>query len=350
VHRWPSDGAANPLFEGNWVLLDVLMIMGQWERALSENEEALRLDLSVNSSVNLAENYIALNRLDEAKAILDQALAHKLEGGVLRVWMYNLAFARGDSAGMERQVAWAAGKPRDEDFLAATQSATDAYYGRLEKARDASRRAVESALRADARETAATWQAYMALWEAELGNTGEGRQTATASLAIAPGAYNPRVFAALALARAGEIAQVEKLADELAKAYPSDTTINFYWLPVVRASVATSRNNPNQAVELLQPAAYYELGQTGTPLQVGTIYPAYVRGQAFLTALKGGEAAAEFQKIVGHPGIVLNFPLDALAHLGLARAYAMIGDAKKAKAAYSDFSLSGKTPTPTFPS
>jgi tetratricopeptide (TPR) repeat protein/predicted Ser/Thr protein kinase len=310
---------------------NLYMLKGQWERALPANLEALRLlPTDGIDTVNLAQNYVALYRLDDAKAVLDQASMRKLDYPGLHFMAYYLAFLRGDAAEMERQLAWSAGRPGAEDTLLSAQSDTEAYYGRVRKAREFSRRAVESAVRAEAKETAATLKVNAALREVELGNFDVARKDAAAALTMGPGGRMVRAVAALAFARAGDVNRADIMAADLAKTNPSNTLLNFYWLPTIRAAIELHRNNPGNAFEILQPAASYELGGT-------SIYPAYVRAEAHLRAQKGKEAAAEYQKLLDHPGIVSNSVTGALARLGLARAYALQGDTAKARAAYQDF-------------
>jgi hypothetical protein len=227
------------------------------------------------------------------------------------------------------------GKPGDEDALLSAQSDTEAFHGRLLKAREYSRRAIQSAIQADAKETAALWQANAAFREAEFGNSLLARQDAAAALALAPG-RDVEVLAALAFARAGNSAQAESLADKLDREFSLNTSLQSYWLPSIRAATNLNAKKTSKAIELLQPAATYELGEPG-PLQLGTMYPAFLRGQAFLLAAQGKEAASEFQKIFDHQGIVLNCPIAALAHLGIARAYVLQSDTVRAKTAYQDF-------------
>jgi len=248
---------------------------------------------------------------------------------------------------MERQVAWGSGKPGDEDPLLSMQSDTEAYYGRLGRARDFSRRAIDSAVRADSKETAALWQVNAALREAELGNTAAAKQGVLTALALSRG-RDVKVFAALTLARIGDAPQAKALAEELEKNYPSNTILKLYWLPTVNAAIELSRSNSSQALMYLEAATPYELG-TPPPLQEGTLYPAYLRGQANLLAHKGTAAAAEFQKLLDHRGIVVNFVTGSLAHLEIGRAYAMAGDTAKAKAAYQDFFSLWKDADPDIP-
>jgi Tfp pilus assembly protein PilF len=327
---------------------DIYMRLGQWEKALRETEDSLRLEQnSIVTASNLAQIELALNRTEEARRTVEQALARKLDAYLLRLTMYETAFLRGDQEAMQQQLAWVAGRSGEEDWLLSAQSDTEAYFGRLAKAREFSQRAVDSARRADAKETAALWQANAALREAEFGNTTSARQDAIAALALVSG-KDVRSVAALALARAGDAAQAQKLADRLNKDLPQDTTVQGYWLPSTRAAIELNAKNATRAVELLKTAAPYELGQC-EPFQFGMMYPAYLRGQAYLLARHGKEAAAEFQKMIDHRGIVLNFPLGALAHLGLARAYAVAGDAAKSRKSYQDFLALWKDADPDIP-
>jgi tetratricopeptide (TPR) repeat protein len=322
--------------------------MGQYEKGLAEYQEALRLnpDAMLNYAT-LAGTYASLDRLEEAKATLDRALGHKLDGLALRLSAYYLAFQRGNSAQMEQQVAWGAGKPGEEDPLLSAQSDTEAYYGRLSNARDFSRRAVESAHRADSKETAALWRVNAALREAEFGETTETKQYVNQAMALAP-SRDVKVLSALALARIGDISKARALVDDLEKSDPSNTLLKLYWLPSINAAIELQKGRASQALVFLEAAASDELGSP-TPMPVGTLYPAYVRGQAYLLAHDGTAAATEFQKFLNHRGIVLNFPLGALAHLQLGRAQAMIGDTGKAKSAYQDFLTLWKDADPDIP-
>jgi eukaryotic-like serine/threonine-protein kinase len=320
--------------------------MGQWDKAVAEHQEALRLVPSVTTYANVGLDYIVMNRLPEAKSTFDEALAHNLDGGNLRGMIYLLAFLQGDAAQMEQQVAWAAGKPGNEDVLLSEQSDTEAYYGRMSKARDFSRRAEDSAVRADSKETAAFWQVTAALREAELGNAALAKQGVAAALALSPG-RDVKVVAAFTLARIGDDARAKALAEELEKSYPTNTMLKLYWLPTINAAVDLNKGNASQAVVDLEAAAPYELGLAGT--FINYLYPAYVRGQAYLAERNGTAAAAEFQKLLDHRGIVGNFVTESLAHLQIGRAYAMAGDTAKAKAAYQEFFTLWKDADPDIP-
>jgi predicted Zn-dependent protease len=322
--------------------------LGQYEKSVAGTQEALRLEpnLAVGYG-NLASGYLALNRPDDAKKAIEQAQQRKLDSEVLHLIAYQLAFLKGDTAEMERQVAWSAGKPGDEDLLLSFQSDAEAYYGHLAKARDFSRRAVDSAVRNDSKETAALWQVNAALREAEFGNSAIAKQDVAAALALAPG-RDVKLLAALTLARIGETAGAKASVEELEKNYPSFTLLKVYWLPTIKAAMELNANNSTQAMVDLEAAAPYELGEP-PQLQLGTMYPVYIRGQAQLAAHNGAAAATEFQKFLDHRGITLNFPLGALAHLGLARAYALSGDTAKAKTAYNDFFALWKDADPDIP-
>ncbi len=326
---------------------DLYTQLGQYEKAVTQAQEGVRLQPSIVGYTNLSEDYLAQGRLDDARKTIEQAQANNLDGDFLHQEIYYLSFLKGDVAEMERQVAWAAGKPGTEDLLLSIQSDTEAYYGRLVKARDFSRRAVDAAARADAKEAAALWQINAAMREAEFGNGAAAKQDVASALTLAPG-RDVKLLAALTLARTGETARAKAIVEELEKNYPSQTVLKVYWLPTIKGALELNANNSTQSLVFLEAAAPYELGQPAQ-LQLGTIYPAYIRGQAQLMAHNSAAAASEFQKFLDHRGIVLNFPLGALAHLGLARACALSGDTAKARAAYQEFFTLWKDADPDIP-
>jgi eukaryotic-like serine/threonine-protein kinase len=310
--------------------------LGQFERAAEITRQALNLEPnSIVTYNNLAVAYFSMNRFDESKSTFDEALAKNLDGPYLRQSLYYLDFLRKDESGMLQQVAWAMGKPGAEDILLSTASDTEAFHGRLEKARALTQKAEASAQRNDSKETAAFWQGNEALREAELGFVREAAEQAHQALTLAPG-RDVFVEAAIALARSGNETEAAKLADHLNQDFPLDTLMQNYWIPVIRASIELNHKNADRAVELLKPALPYELADP-PPFTAGTMYPAYLRGLAYLLEQKGTEAAAEFQKILDHPGVIVNFPLAALSHLGVARARKMAGDVSGARTAYQDF-------------
>jgi serine/threonine protein kinase/Tfp pilus assembly protein PilF len=312
------------------------MMLGQWEMALLETEESLRLEENNSvAGVNLAQIQLALGRTEDARRTIEEAFARKQDGLQLRGYSYLTAFLRGDQDAMQRELAWATGRSGEEDWLLSAQSDTEAHFGRLASARALSQRAVASARRADSEETAALWQANAALREAEFGNAMAARQKAMTALSLALG-KDVTTMAALALVRAGDVAQAQRLVNGLDRDFPQNTIVQVYWLPAIRAAIELAAKNSAKALELLKTAAPYERGQS-QPFLVGMMYPTYLRGQAYLHARNGKEAAAEFQRIISHRGIVLNFPLAAVAHLGLARAHALEGDTANARVAYEDF-------------
>ncbi len=323
------------------------MKLGQWDRALRAAEDSMRLEPNFAMSIsNAAWMHLALNQATEAQASIQQAQTHEMDTLFLRLALYQAAFLRRDQQLMQQQLTWATGRPKDEDWLLSTQSDTEAYFGRLNNAREFSRRATDSASHADATETAALWRANAALREAEFGDSNPARQDALAAVALAPG-RDVRSVAALALARVGD-PRAKVMADSLNKEFPQDTVVQGYWLPSTRAANEINQKNSVRAVEILQTAGPYELAQS-QPFQVGMMYPVYLRGQAYLIEHNGNKAAAEFQKILDRPGIVLNFPLGALAHLGLARAYALEANSAQARTAYQDFFALWKDADPNIP-
>jgi tetratricopeptide (TPR) repeat protein len=321
--------------------------LGKFDEALAEFRETLRLDRRSLSYAGLVHSYITLNRLKEARTTAAEAQSQNFDSPFLRFNLYQLAFLENDAAEMSNQFFWAAGKPEAEHVLLASEGDTAAYFGRLEKAREFLRRAVVSAERAEVKETAASYEAAAALREGLLGNVAEARERAAAALALSM-SRDAQYVAALALVFAGDATriQAEKLADDLSKRFPEDTIVQFNYLPTIHAELALSRGNASKAIEALQLTTPYELGEVGFPT---SLYPVYVRGEAYLAAHRGGAAAAEFQKILDHRGVVFNEPIGALAHLGLARAWALQGDTLNARATYQDFLTLWKDGDPEIP-
>jgi eukaryotic-like serine/threonine-protein kinase len=321
--------------------------LGNLEKSLEEAREALRLEPNaVVNYDNLGTAYLRLNRLEEAEHVFKQAEERKLESESLLGDLYLLAFLKGDAALMAQSAASAMGKPGTEDLLLSMQADTEGYYGKLKNAGELTARATDSAQHNDAKESAASYLAVAALREVESGNREKARAEANAAVKLAPN-RDVRSMVALALARAGDTAGAEKLADELDKSYPLETLVQRYWLPTVRAAVALERKDPKRALELLQTASAIELGQP-TEITV-SLCPVYLRGEAYLMLHDGNGAAAEFQKFVDHRGVVVNFPWGALARLGMAHAYPMQGSPAKARAAYLDFLILWKDADPDIP-
>jgi eukaryotic-like serine/threonine-protein kinase len=311
---------------------------GQYEKAVAEATEAVRLnpDFSV-PHVNLVLAYIPLDRPDNAMAAYEQALERKLDNPFFHMALYQIALLQNDEATMARQVAWSAGRPGTEDVFLGYEADTAAYSGRLKDGREFTVQAVDSADRSNEKEMAATYIAISALREALFGNAGEARQRASLAIAGSTG-RDVQYGAALALAFAGDTARAQSVADDLAKRFPEDTLVQLNYLPTLRAKLLLSRGNSGEAIKTLSAAALYELGEsTSSFSDPASLYPAFMRGEAYLTAHQGSEAAVEFQKIVDHRGVVLNEPIGALAHLEIGRAEALAGDTAKARAAYQDF-------------
>jgi eukaryotic-like serine/threonine-protein kinase len=315
--------------------------LGRYDEAIAECEKGLKL-APVSGALygNMIQMYSFMGRLNDAKASYQRSVENKVEDPFVRTVLYGLAFLDGDTSEMQKQAAWAQGKQGWEDILLTYESDTEGFNGALAKARDLSRQAAKSAAKAGEAETAAWWQMNAALREAEFLNVAQARAEANAALKAAP-TRDVRALAALALARTGSAAdadQAGKIAADLEKQNPKSTMLNSYWLPTIRASIQIKANNPAKAIEILDSAKAYELGDPSPEIEFGAfLYPAYVRGQAFLALHKGPEAAAEFQKLIDHRGLLANAPLAPLAHLQLGRAYVVSGDPANAKTAYQDF-------------
>jgi serine/threonine protein kinase len=322
----------------------------QYEKAVEHGREAVRLSPNFPPSYYVPiREYINLNRIDEAKAIYEHARERKMKSSYFNLALYQMAFLQNDSAGMAQQVSSSAGTPGLEATLVANEADTAAYSGRLSTAREFSRQAVDSAVRAGDKEAAATYSALSALREALFGNADEARRRATLAMEH-PGGHDLQYASALAWAYAGDDERAQKLTDDLDQRFPEATIVQFNYLPTLRAKLAVSKGNASEARETLRAALPYELGRTTYSSYGWTaLYPVYVRGEAYLAAHQGKEAAGEFQKILYHPGVVLNEPIGALAHLQIGRAYAMQGDTAKSKAAYQNFLTLWKDADPDLP-
>jgi len=318
--------------------------LGQWDKALPEALQAVRNvpDDSIANGV-LAFTYIGLGRLDEAQATVSQLMARKVDAPNLHIVLYELAFLRHDAPAMAREIAFltsAAPSTATRAFFFA--GASEAYFGHLEKARGLYARSAETGKTTGNKELAALTLAAQAQDEAEVGDAAAARKTAAAALAL-DSSFVIKSETALAFARAGDTAGAESLAAEMTKERPSDSHANLYRLPSIHAAIELDRNNGAKALEILQPVLPYDLSRLRSMVAV------YERGQAYLLLHRNSEAAAEFQKILDHPGVVLNSVIGALAHLQLGRAYAMAGDAGKARTAYQDFFALWKDADPAIP-
>jgi tetratricopeptide (TPR) repeat protein len=354
IDSYPRD------WRGYGNLSNVYAAQGQYEKAAEIVKQALRLAPDrVAGYASLSNVTLALQRFDETRQIIHEAQARKIDNLILHNALYALAFVGSDSAAMAEQQQWFAGRP-EENMGLALASDTEANVGHLGKARGLTKRAVDSAIRADSKENGAIWQANAALEQAAYGNPTEARQSAAEALNLVPTSQGVEVEAALAFAMAGDTARAESLAQDLGKRFPLDTQMQSLWLPAIQAQLALDKNNPAAAVAALQAAVPpIELGLISFVANISCLYPTYIRGEAYLVSGQGSAAAAEFQKILDHSGIVWNCWTGALARLGVARSNALQSrtsqgaDADAARvralAAYKDFLTLWKDADPDIP-
>ena len=326
--------------------------MGNYEKALATARKATEIahqnGRASYVNVNLPFVALALQQFEEVRQVIQQAQALKVDDHLLHEASYALAFFSADSPAMVEEQRWFAGNSEYENFGLSLASDTEAYAGHLGKARELTKRSIGSAIRSDSKENGAIWQDNAALREAAFGNAMEAKQAAAEALKLAPASRGVEVEAALAFAMAGGTGRAESLAQDLGQRFPLDTQMLSLWLPTIRAQLAVERKNPAEALNDLQAAPTpIELGAVPFILNTSCFYPTYVRGEAYLAAGQGNAAAAEFQKVLDHNGIVWNCWTGALAHLGLARANALQArmshgadaDAARVRAlgAYKDF-------------
>ena len=318
----------------------------RYQDALSQIRLAARIDPSKGGLEfsDIVYDLIALDRFQEAAATAQEAIAGGFDSSGLHLDLYQLAFLENDVSGMARQAESLNGNPDVAAQMLELRTQTAAYYGRLKESRDLSRQAVATATRAQESENAASLEANAALREALFGNASDVHHHRGST----PGAQVGRQAeygVAMSFAISGDTARAQALADDLARRYPDDTLVQSNFLPTVRAQIALNRHHPSKAIDLLQSTAPYEL----SGLSWGFLGPVYVRGEAYLMAQRGAEAAAEFQKLVDHRGLVGNSPTGALAHLGLGRAYALMGNNTKARTQYQQFLNLWKDGDPDIP-
>ena len=361
VRTFQEEIEVYPRFYGAYVSLGIAYTQqGQYEKAAETIRQAERLKTDdISSYGNLANFTLALQRFDEARQSIYEAQARKMDDFILRNALYALAFLEADSAAMAGQQRWFAERPEYEHWGLALASDTEAYGGHLAKARELTKRAIESAIWADSTEKGAIWRANAAVQLAAYGNAAEAQQSAAAALKLAPTSEGIESEAALAFAMAGDTARAESLAQDLSTRFPLDTQMQSLWLPAIQAQLALDRKNPPASLSVLQAASPIELGQILWGANISCLYPTYVRGEAYLAAGQGSAAAAEFQKIIDHSGIVWNCWTGALARLGVARANALQSrtsqgaDADAARiralAAYKDFLTLWKDADPDIP-
>jgi tetratricopeptide (TPR) repeat protein len=320
---------------------------GRYEQAIVEARKAIELDPDfVIAYYNLGVNNVYLDRVEEAENVLGRAAGRGIEIDEFIMLEHDIAFLKGDQAGMERAVTRARERSGGDTWISNKEAYALAYSGQLKKARVLSQRATDQAMQESQSERAGLWQAGASLREAFFGNATQARQRATTALNHS----NNREVAfgtALALAISGDAGRAQALADDMEKRFPEDTVVRFGYLPVLRARLALNQGNASQAIEVLQVTGPYELG--ASRFLFGALYPIYVRGEAHLAAHQGAEAAIEFQKILDHRGVVGSDPIGALAHLQLGRAFALVGDKTKAKTGYQDFFTLWKDADPDIP-
>ena len=334
VQTYPRDAAPHQVLAGM-----TNKSAGRYEQALKEAQKAIELDPDFAIVYySLGVNNAYLGRLERAESAINRAVARGLEIEEFVMLRYDLAFLRRDQAGMDREAARARARPGAASWISNKEAFALAYSGHLRQAREMSRGAVFEAQQTGQRERAGLWEAGEAVREALFGNSREAKKSAAAAQERSKD-REVEYGAAFALAVSGDSSRSETLANDLEIRFPEDTAVQFSYLPVIRARLALNRGDVLKAIELLQTAVPHELGVPHSAVSglFGALYPIYVRGEAYLAEHRGAEAAAEFQKVLDHPGIVVADPIGAMAHLQLGRALAVSGDNAKANIAYQDF-------------
>jgi eukaryotic-like serine/threonine-protein kinase len=349
VQAYPRAWVPHGLLSG-----DIYVARGKWEESVEEGKIALGIDPDFSIGyANLAMSYMALERLDEAENTLRRASERKLEIPDFFVLRYVIAFLKGDKVGMEREAALARERQGVDDWMSNSEGFALAYFGHLEAARKMSQLAADLARKSERRDTEALYEADAAVREALFGNVSTAKRRGVDALELSK-SRDVAYGVGFARALSGDSSRSQALTEDLSRRLPEDTRVQFTYAPTLRALLALDHSQPSKAVELLQTTILYEGGSPTTGgseflLGAGNLYPAYVRGLAYLAAHQGAEAAAEFQKILDHRGLVLCDPAGALAHLQLGRAYALSGDDTKARSAYQDFLSLWKDADPDIP-
>jgi tetratricopeptide (TPR) repeat protein len=324
--------------------------LGKFEQSIEEGKKAIEIEPDFAPGyVNQIWSFLYLDRIEEAAKALQRAEERKLEFEDFFILHYYIAFLKGDREGMERAVAQGKGKSGVEDWVLDEEAFGLAYFGHLQQARMKSRRAVDLARQAGQPEKGAMYEAGAAVEEAFYGNTLKARQWAAAAMMISNN-RDAQYGAAFALALAGDSSRSRALADDLERRFPEDTLVRFVYLPSLRASNALNQGEPQKAIDHLQAALPYDFALPGTWFGFfGMIYPAYIRGEAYLAAHQYAEAAAEFQKIIDHRGLVFNDPVGAVARWKLGQALRGLNATARAKSAYDDFFRLWKDADPDIP-
>lgn len=318
IENYPNDDSAYNSLAITYASL------GQYDKAAEANRQALRLAPDVGGPyMNLGNSLLAQQQLAEAAEIEHSALTRKLDDYVLRSELYAVAFLKHDESDLARETAWFLSQPDVEHFGLALESDTAAYSGRLSRARDLTGRAVESAVHTDNKENAGVWQENAAIWEAAFGNHRKAQQVALQGMQLAPTSQGVLLEGALALAMSGDTTRATSLAQKLDRLYPIDTQVQSLWLPTIQAQISLNVNRPRAAINLQQASTRLDFGQIQFINNLSCLYSVYVRGMAYLQVGDGANAVAEFDKILGHSGLIWNCWTGALAHLGVARAEAL---------------------------
>jgi len=317
---------------------EIYTMLGQFEKSRQKYAESLRLSHGDSLSYsNLVAANLRLNRLEEAERMAAEAQEKGFESGAIHQYLYQVAYLKADHEGMKKHVDWSVGKPGVENQMLAMEAETAASAGQVELARELSRKAETSARDAGEREMAAGCAAAAALWEALYENPSKSKERVNKTLDLSKG-RDAQYVAALASAKNGETERAKSLTADLERRFAEDTIVKFNYVPTLKAQLALGQpGGAEKAIEELAAAAPYDLGAPGSSTFWTSLYPIYVRGEAYLAAGDGGKAAAEFQKIADWPGVVVNEPIAALAQLGLGRAYVKAGDVKKGRKAYDKF-------------
>jgi serine/threonine protein kinase/tetratricopeptide (TPR) repeat protein len=323
----------------------IQVCLGAYEQMIETCRRSIQLNASSGAAhANLMQAYLASDRLDEAKAIYEQAVSKKLDGRYAHLQRYFVAFIEHDLPTMQQQMDWARRSPEVEPEFMQTESDTAAYYGQIGKARALSQNAEDKAKLAGDTELRAIVMVESAVREAEFGSAPAAKLKVAAALHENRG-RDELVLSAMALARAGDVTAAQKLADEAAQRYAKDTIVQSYWLPAIRASIALNQKQPQQAIAALAATLPYESGDQG----YFQLYPVYLRGVAYLSDKQWDRAAEEFEKIAKRRGIVKNCFFGSLARLQLARSQRLSGDATSAKKSYEDFLALWKDADPGLP-
>jgi tetratricopeptide (TPR) repeat protein len=346
AHTYPRDAIPHTFLSGY-----INKVPGHYEAALAEARKAIDVDPDFAFGYyGLAVDNAYLGRMAEAENILQRAAGRGLEIDEFVMLEYDLAFLNNDEVAMERIIARAHQRSAAENWIFSREANVAAYHGQLTKARAKTESAVAQARQAAQPERAALWEAGAAVREAFFGNAREAKNRANAALRLSKD-REVEYGTALAFAVSGQPERADGLVNDLQKRFAEDMSVQFSYLPVIRAELALQHKDPAKAREILEAAAPNELGVPRSSIHAlfGALYPVYVRGEAYLMEGRGAEAAAEFQKILDHNGIVVNDPIGAVARLQLGRADALIGDKLKARAVYKNFLTLWKDADPHVP-